>query len=43
VSGRGGQALSRHGEEAYEYLIYLDDTYKCAIIDSHGLILYADF
>ena len=36
VSGRGGQASSPHGEQAYKDLIYLDDAYKRAIIDSQG-------
>ena len=34
VSGRGGQALGSHGEEAYRDFIYLNDAYKRAIIDS---------
>ena len=29
-------ALSLHGEEVYKYLIYLNDAYKRAIIDSQG-------
>ena len=36
VSRRGGQALSPHGEEAYKDLIYLNDAYKRAIIDTQG-------
>ena len=36
VSRRGGQALSPHGEEAFKDLIYLNDAYKRAIIDSQG-------
>ena len=36
VSRRGGQALSPHGEEAYKDLIYMNDVYKLAIIESEG-------
>ena len=36
ASRRGGQALSPYGEEAYKDLIYLNDAYKRAIIDSQG-------
>jgi len=36
VSRRGGQALSPHGKEAYKDLIYLNEAYKRAIIDSQG-------
>ena len=37
VSRRGGQAyLSHHGEEAYKDVIYLNDVYKRAIIESQG-------
>jgi len=36
VSEGGGPALSPHGEEAYKDLIYLNDAYKRAIIDSQG-------
>ena len=36
VSRRGGQALSLHGEEAFKDLIYLNDAYKRATIDSQG-------
>ena len=36
VSRRGGQALSSHGEETNEDLIYLNDAYKRAIIESQG-------
>ena len=36
VSRRGGQALSHHGQEAYKDLIYLNDVYKRAIIESQG-------
>lgn len=35
VSSGGGQALSPHGEEASKDLMYLNDAYKRAIIDSH--------
>ena len=28
--------MSLHGEEVYKYLIYLNDAYKRAIIDSQG-------
>ena len=36
MSGRGGQALSPHSEEAYKDLSYLNDVYKRTIIDSQG-------
>ena len=36
VSGRSGKALGPHGEEPYRDLIYLNDAYKPAIIDSQG-------
>ena len=36
MSRRGGQALSPHGEETYKDLIYLNDAYKRAIIESQG-------
>ena len=36
MNRRGRQALSPHGEEAYKDLIYLNDAYKRAIIDSQG-------
>lgn len=36
VNRRGGQALSPHGEEAYNDLIYLNDVYKRTITDSQG-------
>ena len=36
MSRRGGQALSSHGEEAYKDLIYLNDAFKRAIIESQG-------
>ena len=35
VSSGGGQALSPHGEGASKDLMYLNDAYKRAIIDSH--------
>ena len=37
VCGRGGQALSPHGEKAYKDLIYLNDAYKRAIIKVPGM------
>ena len=36
MNRRGGQALSPHGEETYKDLMYLNDAYKRAIIESHG-------
>ena len=37
MSRRSGQALSPHGEESYKKdLIYLNDAYKRAIIESQG-------
>ena len=36
MSRRGGQALGPHGEETYKDLIYLNDAYKRAIIESQG-------
>ena len=36
MSRRDGQALSPHGEEAFKDLLYLNDAYERAIIDSQG-------
>ena len=36
MSRSDGQALSPHGEETYKDLIYLNDAYKRAIIESQG-------